>query len=319
MPNSFDLQAEVAGERLDAFLVRQTGETRRFLKEQIQQGRVLINGSPGLKPSRRLRAGDGVRATLLAPPSNTVEAIEGPLEVLFEDEQVVVLNKAQGIAVHPAPTLKRPTLVHHLLHHLAGNPDFASSDPIRPGIVHRLDIGTSGTIVVAKNRHAHEALSRQFQNRTVVKTYECLVWGSTHMRGKVDFPIGRHPHDRKRMGKSTQGRESLTDWEKIAYFKPVTHLRVFPRTGRTHQIRVHLSETGFPLVGDILYARRDAQGFKNQLPFSLQQKLLTSPFPFLHAASLSFSHPTSHERVTFHAPRPELFDFFLSELHKNNL
>ncbi|MCB0417738.1 MAG: RluA family pseudouridine synthase [Bdellovibrionales bacterium] len=313
MESNFEFIVASSGERLDAFLSREAKESREFVQEQVRQGLVSVNGRPTQKNSLRLRPGDTLRGRFVAPPPLEIEARPGNLEILFEDDDLLVLNKPQGIAVHPAPGLRADTLVHHLLHHLQHS-SFSELSPVRPGIVHRLDIGTSGLLLVAKNRHSQDKLAKQFAEREIQKQYEAIVWGHMGQLGRFDSKIGRHVTDRKRMSSRTeQGREALTRWERICLLGPCfTHVRLFPHTGRTHQLRVHLTEAGFPIVGDPLYVRRAAAGLINKLDLESRNLIQNLKYPFLHARRLEFTHPKSGEALVFEKDAPENFQSFLA-------
>ncbi|MCB0405644.1 MAG: RluA family pseudouridine synthase [Bdellovibrionales bacterium] len=312
MESEFQFTVESSGERLDAFLSREAKESREFVQAQVRKGQVFLNGYPTLKNSHRLRSGDTLSGHFVSPPPLSVEARPGPLDILYEDDSLLVINKPQGIAVHPAPGLRADTLVNHLLFHLKGS-TFSELSTVRPGIVHRLDIGTSGILLVAKNRHSQDRLAKQFAEREIKKQYEAIVWGQMGQLGRFESPIGRHVTDRKRMSSRTeQGREALTRWERIKLVGPCfTHVRLFPHTGRTHQIRVHLTEAGFPIVGDPLYVRRAAAGLINKLEPSARSEIQTLRFPFLHARRLEFTHPQSGEPMVFEQTVPQAFRSFL--------
>ncbi|MEZ4751887.1 MAG: RluA family pseudouridine synthase [Bdellovibrionota bacterium] len=312
MESGFQFTVESQGERLDAFLSREAKESREFVQDQVRKGLVFVNGRPTSKNSLRLRPGDTLSGRFVAPPPMNVEARPGSLDILFEDDDLLVLNKPQGIAVHPAPGLRADTLVHYLLHYLRHS-EFAQMSEIRPGIVHRLDIGTSGILLVAKHRHSQDRLAKQFAERDIQKQYEAIVWGHMGQLGRFESSIGRHVTDRKRMSSRTeQGREALTRWERIALVGPCfTHVRLFPHTGRTHQLRVHLTEAGYPIVGDPLYVRRAAAGLINKLVPDLRTRVQALKYPFLHARRLEFTHPMSGETMAFEQNAPEVFQSFL--------
>lgn len=313
---SFQFNAE-ASERLDQFLARASGQSRAFVQRHIDEGRVRVNGQIPRKAGEKLKAGDCVTGAFAAPPPSELAPEKGDLDILFEDEELLALNKPQGVAVHPAPGHRTGTVVHFLLHHLKDQPFFHSPDSARPGIVHRLDLGTSGVLVIAKTRRAQEGLSGQFKSRTIKKQYECLAWGDPGSSGRIELPIGRHRIDRKRMSsRSTKTRDALTDWQRISRFSNVTHLALFPRTGRTHQLRVHLSESGHPIVGDSLYMRRSAQGWRGKLRPEVASFVDTIKHPFLHAKRLTLSHPVSGETLVFEAPHPAAFSELLTMLRK---
>jgi 23S rRNA pseudouridine1911/1915/1917 synthase len=283
---------EEAGERVDRALAALAAVPRSQARRWIEQGRVWLE-SRAVKPSQRVRAG----ARLETQPPEVVASVLEPepieLRVLFEDEDVVVVDKPAGMVVHPAPGHARGTLVNALLHHCG---DLAGiGGVLRPGIVHRLDRGTSGVLVAAKHDRAHTALAEQFRSHEVERVYLALVRGvPSAEEGRVDRPIGRHPRDRKRMSVRTRsGRPARTGWQVRRRFphSGVTLLEVRPETGRTHQIRVHLASVGLPVLGDPLYGRS-------------RRSLLGMRRPALHAAVLGFDHPRSGQRLRFEAPLP---------------
>jgi 23S rRNA pseudouridine1911/1915/1917 synthase len=290
---SFIVGEADAGERVDQALASITGISRSQARRWIDGGLVRVNAHP-CRPSQRVQLGDALEAE---PP----EALPSPLSpepialrVLFEDADLLVLDKPAGLVVHPAPGHASGTLVNALLHHCA---DLAGvGGVLRPGIVHRLDQGTSGVLVVAKNDAAHRALAAQFRDHTILRVYRALVRGvPSGESGRVDRPIGRHPRDRKRMSVHAHvAREAHTAWRVLARYPASgrSWLEVTPETGRTHQIRVHLAAAGLPLAGDPVYGRGRAGP-------------LEPARPALHAALLGFAHPRSGERLRFEAPLPE--------------
>ena len=296
-PFDFSVSEVDAGERLDVALATRAGLTRSGVKRWIDAGRVTLNGKV-CRASHRVALGDRVAATPLEPvvPSLEPEAI--PLVVLYEDEDLIVIDKPAGLVVHPAPGHPSGTLVNALLHHCG---DLAGiGGVLRPGIVHRLDQGTSGVMVAAKNDVSHQTLSAQFHDHTIDRSYRAFVRGVPSAdAGEVDKAIDRHPRDRKRMSVQLRpgrsGRAALTRWRVVERFGASSrcHLEIHPQTGRTHQIRVHLSAIGLPIVGDPVYGRLRAQGHSPSLPR-----------PALHAAVLGFSHPRSGEPLRFEAPLP---------------
>ena len=283
------------GARLDQALASLADLSRSQARRWIDDDRVRVNEAR-VAASHRVRAGDALAATPpeLRPSPLTPEAI--PLVVLHEDEHLIVIDKPAGMVVHPAPGHASGTLVNALLHHcgeLAG-----IGGVMRPGIVHRLDRGTSGVLVAAKNDRAHQGLALQFHDHTVERVYRALVRGVPREdEGRVDLPIGRHPRDRKRMSVAAKssGRDAHTAWRVAKRFAKSERawLEVRPETGRTHQIRVHLASTGLPIVGDPVYGRRGRSPAESRLDR-----------PALHAERLGFTHPASDERLVFDAPPP---------------
>lgn len=289
----FPVEEDAIGQRVDTALAELAGVSRSQVRRWIDAERVRIDGET-VRASRRLALGETIEATPTAPVDMDVVPEPIPLVVLHEDEDVVVIDKPAGLVVHPAPGHPRGTLVNALLHHCG---DLAGiGGVLRPGIVHRLDRGTSGVMVAAKNDPAHQALAAQFAEHSIDRVYRTFVRGLPRANaGRIDRPIGRHPRDRKRMSVETKaGRASITNWRVARRFREagVSELEIRPETGRTHQIRVHLSAAGLPLVGDVVYGRaRGAQA--------------TLGRPALHAAHLGFVHPTRGERVAFDAPLPD--------------
>ncbi len=308
---------ETGSDRLDLYLARATARSRSFLKEQIEAGGVTINGVSATKASQLLKAGDKIRIVWSAPNPKPLKAVKFDLDVLYEDNDMLVINKPQGVITHPGAGFSGPTLVNYLMHHLAKNSRFAADfkETDRPGIVHRLDRGTSGILCIAKNRPALEHLSAQFKDRKVTKVYEAIVWGKLAPTGKYRDPIGRDPKDRKKMSsRGAHTREAFTEWKVVEPFTHFSHVRLYPRTGRTHQIRVHLSEGKHPIVGDATYGGK--RQLKN-LPLNetLRFFLEMVPHTFLHAAELHLAQPSTGEEFIFRAKPPAIFDEFLALLH----
>jgi 23S rRNA pseudouridine1911/1915/1917 synthase len=284
-----------ADERLDRALAALAGVPRSQAQRWIEAGAVRCNELRA-RASQRVALGDVVAAEPPEPVLLSLEPEPIPLQVLFEDAALVVLDKPAGLVVHPAPGHPRGTLVHALLHHCR---DLAGvGGALRPGIVHRLDAGTSGVMVVAKSDAAHHALSLQFRDHTIERVYHAFVRGTPSAEaGRVERAIGRHPHERKRMSIATRaGREARTAWRVAARFPKAgaARLEVRPETGRTHQIRVHLASQGLPILGDPVYGRARAG-----LPAGVALAR-----PALHAARLGFTHPLSGARLAFEAPLP---------------
>ncbi len=304
-----------AGERLDAVLAQRSGLSRARAQRLIAAGLALVNGRP-VKPGYRLRAGDSVAYEPAPPepeePQLLPEAI--PLDILYEDEGLIVLNKSPGLVVHPGAGRTRGTLVHALLHHA---PAIAGvGGRARPGIVHRLDKDTSGLLVVAKTDAAHLGLARQFERGEVVKLYLALVLGEpAAAAGRVEAPIGRHPVERQRMAVREGGRRAVTEWRVLERFGGCCALVEFRlRTGRTHQIRVHAARLGHPVAGDATYGGRRWGSLGGRA--ALRRAVAASPRQLLHAAHLGFRHPTTGEWLDFEAPLPEDFWAVLSALRE---
>ncbi len=281
-----------ADQRLDRALAVLAEVPRSQVRRWIDEGLVELNDRPA-RPSQRVSVGDIVDARPPEPVSCVAMPEAIPLEVLYEDEDVIVIDKPAGLVVHPGPGHARGTLVNALLHHCG---DLAGiGGVLRPGIVHRLDRGTTGVLIAAKHDRAHLALAEQFRDHSVERVYLALARGAPGRdSGRVELPIGRHPRDRKRMSVSTRAaRVARTAWSVRTRFPTsgVALLEVRPETGRTHQIRVHLAATGLPIVGDSVYGRSRGKQFAIDRPA-------------LHAAVLGFDHPCSGERKRFEAPLP---------------
>ena len=293
---------ENKNQRLDAFLASSLdGLTRSQATRLIESGEVAVNGR-AVSKSYKLAGGEDVAVTL--PEPEPVEAVpqDIPLDVVYEDADVIVVNKPSGMVVHPAPGHPDGTLVNALLYHCAGTLSGVGG-ALRPGIVHRIDRDTSGLIIAAKNDAAHQYLSAQLADHTLARTYECIVVGALREdRGTVDAPIARHPTDRKRMAVVAGGREAVTHWEVIARYPGYTHVRCRLETGRTHQIRVHMAYIGHPILGDTVYgAKKEVPGLTGQC---------------LHAVGLRFLHPRTHEVVELSCPLPEEFTRMLQKIRK---
>ena len=310
---AFDAGEEDAGSRLDAFLAaRVEGVSRTALKRAIEDGDVLVAGKPA-KPSHRLRAGERVEVELPEPPATELEPEDIPLDIVYEDEEVVVVNKPAGMVVHPAAGVRSGTLANAVAHRLQTPQSAVSSQQsLRPGIVHRLDRDTSGLIVVAKTARAHESLSDQFRARTVFKSYAALVHGVVKEdKGKIEQPLGRDPRNRTRMAVVRGGRAALSIWKARRRFERMTLLDVEIKTGRTHQIRVHLASINHPVVGDETYGGgRD----KNLHDPRLRSAVASLGRQFIHAARLGFHHPSTGQWLGFDAPLPPELAGFLEQL-----
>ncbi len=295
------LAADRAGERADAFLARTLpGLTRSAAQRLLEQGAVTLNGAPARK-NARLSPGDALEVALSAPEPVDVLPQSIPLDVVYEDGDVIVVNKPVGLVVHPAPGHPDGTLVNALLYH-CGSSLSGINGQLRPGIVHRIDRDTSGLIIAAKNDRAHLALASQLQDHSLARTYEAVaVGGLREDSGTVNAPIGRHPADRKKMAVDRKsGREAVTHWSVLARYPGYTHLECRLETGRTHQIRVHLASIGHPLLGDTVYgAKKPVPGLAGQC---------------LHARRLRFVHPSTGLPVELECPLPGWFQAVLDRL-----
>ncbi len=289
------------GQRLDqvlATLVPQ--QSRSQLQRLIKDGRVSVDSKPQVKVSTPVQAGQTIDLDIPPPEPTNTPPQDLPLDIVFEDEDLLVINKAAGMVVHPAAGHGEGTLVNALLHHVQDLSGIGGEQ--RPGIVHRLDRGTSGLMVIAKNNETHEALSRQFHDREVEKEYIALIWGVLRQGHRIEDPIGRDPVHRKKMTttkRAVRARTAVTRITWAEHFPGLALVGVAIATGRTHQIRVHLSSIGHPVVGDALYG-----GIHRRVPLELRavQKLDRS---FLHAAKLAFTHPRDGRPMKFESPLPE--------------
>jgi 23S rRNA pseudouridine1911/1915/1917 synthase len=297
VPHRLSVQEADAGARLDRWLARELPElSRARLQSLIEGGHVLLDGRPA-KASLRIKAGQRLTVDVPAPVEAAPRAQDIPLAVVHDDAHLLVIDKPAGLAVHPGAGRPDGTLVNALLHHVKDLSGVGGE--LRPGIVHRLDRGTSGLMVVAKNDRAHQELSRQFHDREVEKEYVALVWGVVQAGRRIDEPIGRDPQQRQKM--STRARRARTAVTRVTWARHlpgVSLLKVAIATGRTHQIRVHLNAIGHPIVGDSVYG-----GVHRRVPGALRP-VMRLERPFLHSARLSFTHPRDGRRVEFDSPLP---------------
>ena len=297
------LYADMPGERLDAFLARcAEGLTRSAAQKLIEEGCVKRNGKPG-KKNDKLNVGDEIDYTIPEPKEVDITPAEMALNIVYEDEDVLVINKPKGLVVHPAAGHQDDTLVNGLLFAM-GDQLSGINGELRPGIVHRIDKDTSGLLAVAKNDYAHRMLASQLKDHTMARTYECIVCGSFREdSGTVDAPIGRHPSDRKKMCVTERNsKHAVTHWEVVARYRGYTHVRCRLETGRTHQIRVHMAHIGHPILGDTVYGHK-----KPELGLSSQ---------CLHAGALCFQHPRDGRPVLVFAPLPEYFAQVIEKLER---
>lgn len=291
-------QPEHDGLRLDRVLASEiAGQSRSQIQRLIEEGHVALPRVKTVKANTAVREGDAITVTLPDPVAATPIAEEIPLDILFQDADIIVINKPAGMVVHPGAGHEAGTMVNALLHHVTDLSGIGGE--LRPGIVHRLDKGTSGVLVVAKNDVAHRELARQFHDREVEKEYVALVWGLVQQRKRIDIPIGRDPVHREKI--STRARRARSAVTRVTWARHVpglSLLRIAIQTGRTHQIRVHLNAIGHPIVGDALYG-----GIHRRVPHDLRavQRLTR---PFLHAERLAFTHPRTGEYLEFTAPLP---------------
>ncbi len=298
-----ELIADLGGERLDAFLARSAeGLTRSAAQKLIEEGQVRLNGRPGRK-NDKLKPGDRVDFSIPEPKAVDIAPRQMSLEIVYEDADLLVINKPKGLVVHPAAGHQDDTLVNGLLH-LLGDELSGINGQLRPGIVHRIDKDTSGLLAVAKNDLAHTVLASQLKDHSMARTYEAIVCGSFREDGgTVDAPIGRHPTDRKKMCVTARNsRDAVTHWEVVRRYRGYTHIRCRLETGRTHQIRVHMAHIGHPILGDTVYGHKNKElGLDSQC---------------LHAGTLCFAHPRDGRPVIVHAPLPAYFTQVLEKLEK---
>jgi 23S rRNA pseudouridine1911/1915/1917 synthase len=306
---SLEVAAEQAGERLDRYLAATlAGQSRSQVQRLIEQGLVRVEGRQA-RANLAVKAGDRVAVTIPEPTPATPVAEDIAVPVLYEDGDLIVVDKPAGMVVHPAAGHASGTLVNALLHHVTDLSGVGGE--LRPGIVHRLDKGTSGVMVVAKHDAAHEALASQFHDRLVEKEYVALVWGVVQAGRRIDLPIGRDPGDRQKMSaRARRARSAVTRITWADHLRGVTLCHVAIATGRTHQIRVHLSAIGHPVVGDATYG-----GQRSRVAADLRPVLgLTRPF--LHAWRLAFTHPVDGRRLSFEAPLPADLQHILDALEE---
>ena len=297
------LTADRDGERMDAFLARSLPDlTRSAAQRLLERGEVTRDGRP-VRKNDRTCAGQELEVALPEPEPVEIIPQDIPLDVVYEDGDVIVVNKPVGMVVHPAPGHPDGTLVNALLYH-CGTSLSGINGELRPGIVHRIDRDTSGLIIAAKNDRAHLALAEQLQDHTLARVYEAVaVGGFREDAGTVDAPIGRHPVDRKKMAIDRQhGRPAVTHWAVLGRYPGYTHLECRLETGRTHQIRVHMASIGHPLLGDTVYgAKKPWPGLAGQC---------------LHARRLKFIHPTTGQPVELECPLPDWFERVLRQIDK---
>lgn len=292
-------------ERIDKFLSAQLPEqSRSYLQKIIKEGSVLVNGSP-VKASYRMDDQDEVTIDLPELKEPEIEAENIPLDILYEDDDILVVNKPKGMVVHPAPGHYSHTLVNAVLYHCGENLS-GINGVIRPGIVHRIDMNTTGSLLICKNDKAHQILAEQLKEHSITRKYHAIVHGNLKEdTGTVNAPIGRHPTDRKKMStKAPNGRHAVTHYRVLERFGNFTYIECQLETGRTHQIRVHMSSIGHPILGDEIYGPA-------KCPYKLQGQTL-------HAKILGITHPSTGEYIEFDAPLPKYFKDLLNKLRKQN-
>ena len=297
------LYADIPGERLDAFLARCADNlTRSAAQKLIEEGQVTRNGKPG-KKNDKLNMGDAIEYTIPEPKEVDIVPTEMKLDIAYEDDDVIVINKPKGLVVHPAAGHSDDTLVNGLLYALGSDLSGINGE-LRPGIVHRIDKDTSGLLAVAKNDLSHTVLASQLKDHSMHRVYEAIVCGNLKEdSGIVNAPIGRHPSDRKKMCVTARNsKEAVTHWEVVARYRGYTHIRCKLETGRTHQIRVHMAHIGHPILGDTIYGRKKPE--------------LGQDSQCLHAGTLCFAHPRDGRPVMVFAPLPEYFQQVLKKLER---
>ena len=305
---SITVERTLTAERLDTFLRSKLSDVSRgAIQRLIDEGHITVNGK-SVKATHHPHAGEVIDIVFPAPKAAEAQPEDIPLDILFEDDDLLVLNKPAGIVVHPAAGNEEHTLVNALLHHCKGKLS-GIGGVARPGIVHRLDKDTSGCLVVAKNDATHTALTEQFSGRSLEKIYDAIVCGElTKAGGEIIAAIARHPTQRQRMAVTESGgREAHTSWTVLQRLRGATLVEIFLHTGRTHQIRVHFQHLGFPVVGDTTYGIRSNKRLTEQTNY-------TAPRQMLHARKLTFVHPRTKKEKAFEAPWPSDFKAALKAL-----
>jgi 23S rRNA pseudouridine1911/1915/1917 synthase len=314
LPLPLTVPVEVENQRLDLFLASRFSETSRSaIQRAISGGDITVNGKT-VKPSHRLRAGEEITGEIPAAPVIDAVPENIPLDIVYEDEEIIVVNKPAGMVTHPGAGAASGTLANGLVYYLnrIGRQPPRRGGASRPGIVHRLDVGTSGLIVVAKTDRAHLNLAEQFELRSVMKSYTAMVYGLVKDdSGKVEAPIGRDPRNRVKMAVTNDGRQALTLYRVVERFDEFTLLDVEIKTGRTHQIRVHLAYIKHPVLADSTYSAGRANSIKSA---QMRAAVARLDRPFLHAARLGFAHPVTGERMEFTAPLPPELRAFLEQV-----
>lgn len=302
----FAVLPEQEGKRIDAFVCEQLdGITRSMVQNWIEQGHVTLASEKTVKKNYKVSAGDEVIVQMPEPQSVEIEPENIPIDIVYEDEDIIIVNKARGMVVHPAVGNWNGTLVNALMYH-CGDRLSGINGEIRPGIVHRIDKDTSGLLVVAKNDLAHQSLAEQIACHSAAREYQAIVVGAPREdQGTIDQPIGRHKVDRKKMAIVPDGRHAVTHYQVLKRFRGYSLLAFQLETGRTHQIRVHMASIGHPIIGDPLY------GLKKDRFSNLDGQCL-------HAWRLSLDHPRTGERMVFEAPLPEYFTAILNKMVQEN-
>lgn len=306
MLEEYTVEESQSGMRLDKFLTEiYPDQTRSFLQKLVKSGEIKVNGKPVIKASFVVEGGDQVSASIPTPQAVEIEAENIPLDILYEDADVLIVNKPKGMVVHPSAGHYSGTLVNAIMYHCADSLSGINGE-IRPGIVHRIDMDTTGALIICKNDAAHVDIAEQIKEHTVTRRYRGIVCGVVKEdEGTIEGAIGRHPTQRKKMAiNEKNGKPAITHYKVLQRFAKYTYMEFRLETGRTHQIRVHMASIGHPLLGDELYGN----------PKNLAMKGLQGQT--LHAMVIGFVHPTTHEYMEFEAPLPEYFQNLLQKLPK---
>lgn len=299
----YELTADESGERIDKFLSRNYENlSRSYIQKLLKDGNIIVN-KLAVKANYKIASGDVIHIRI--PESEPLDILPEniPLDILYEDSDILIVNKPKGMVVHPSPGHYTHTLVNAVLYHCGGNLS-GINGVIRPGIVHRIDMNTTGSLLICKNDRAHQILAEQLKEHSITRRYHAIVHGNIKEdSGTVDAPIGRHPADRKKMStKSQHGRHAVTHYRVLERFGSYTYIECELETGRTHQIRVHMSSIGHPILGDDVYGPA-------RCPFKLEGQTL-------HAKTLGIVHPSTKEYMEFDAPLPQYFQNLLTMLRK---
>lgn len=298
------LIAEHSGERIDRFLSGNLEAlSRSYIQKLLKESRILVNNNT-VKANYKILEGDQIDIQIPEPEILDIRPENIPLDILYEDDDILIVNKPKGMVVHPSPGHYNHTLVNAVLYH-CGDRLSGINGVLRPGIVHRIDMDTTGSLLICKNDHAHQILAEQLKDHSITRKYQAVVYGNLKAdSGTVDAPIGRHPIDRKKMStKSLHGKRAVTHFTVLERFGNYTYIECTLETGRTHQIRVHMASVGHPILGDTVYGPA-------RCPFRLQGQTL-------HAKTLGFVHPSTGEYMEFDAPLPEYFSALLDKLRQS--
>lgn len=298
--DTFELEAEYEGERLDKYLsILYPEQSRSFFQKLIKDGHVLVNDTPE-KANYRLRVEDLISVTIPDAVETPILPENIPLDILYEDDDLLVVNKPKGMVVHPSAGHYTGTLVNAIMYHCKDSLSGINGE-IRPGIVHRIDMDTTGSLIVCKNDESHIFIAEQIKEHSVTRKYRGIVYGGvSNDEGTIDAPIGRHPTDRKKMAIVPNGKPAVTHYRVLQRFERYTYMEFQLETGRTHQIRVHMASIGHPLLGDAVYS-------SGKSPYHLQGQTL-------HAMTIGFIHPATREYLEITAPLPDYFEKILRDL-----